>query len=1048
MHCSLLHNQQLFTIGINIIGICVVTLIVHNDVEAVTPTNPCDIVRSNQTVQSLFSNEMKKQLNYLDILPSWLTKPLKFVNCSKRGLTRIPTTIPYNVQFLDLSTNSIKNLAEKDFKNYNRIQVLLIHSNCIGNSQKRRFYCPDFKGVLNKNSFRPLINLKLLDLSGNSFVSLPPNLPKTLEYLDVSRTGLYQITKNSVNYLTRLAVLLASDMCFYCNVNTGKNVVIDPNAFAGVPLQMVKLYENRINMTMLSKVGLKKVLFLSLSRSFITFLQPSFMENFSSVKRLDLQLLNPNKREVHLKIADKTFDKLKDLIYLNLCCNLIRHIPKDIFQHNTKLKTLDLSGNCLAKIVLNPIFVPRQITTLYLGYNQCQHLNFSRKGFAFGPFFKNLSNLQTLTFGEPKFAVQFKVTVYSQPLSLTVIDNQTFSSIQNLPNLTEIIIANGVVEKIDLTTLQNIQGLNHVDLFNNKISNISSSAPLSTNMSCNTDKRFLKLILSNNMLQNLHKSQLIHSNVNVLDLSVNLITHTRSNLFEYMPCLEYIDLRTNPIQYLHYRTFIKNKRLKHILIKSTYIISSYESLTFLGAFEDFMQVRIAFKFADDSLFRLLYKAATIEHTKARYVTEAYFSYNTVPSERFIEVGLSVIPNVKLLSLSHCDIESTYFQLPTSLIQNLDISHNYLKEITNKFLKSIPCVETLLFSYNYISYVEMTLFKYTPNLTHLDLSHNQITHMIKGNGTATFDKLKKLELQNNYIYKLSTDIFSLSFLSQLEYIDLRWNSIECYCELTLTVGRWLLQQEYDVHNRPGFLPVCTYELDMFGGCVTCTTNQCSDNSLLKQSLLQYATRNFCSNSLGTIFTVCYTSTFFLFICSAMLFTSNKVMLCMAKVATRRIRLNQRNNTRPSSNTFVFDGYIIFDVDDSDIGDWVDDQLVPQMTHNDPKLIISVIGKDDGCGFSPTTQLLYKMEASRKIVILLTKDYGLSRHGKYVLSNVEYLSFQTGFDRAIIVTFENDVQVGGLLKRRQKQANMSLLQFPNDKRCCEIFWENLCFALLCQ
>ena len=1032
-------------VGIKIIVVCIVTLIVSScEVKAVTPSNPCDVVRSNYTNKSAFPPNLRMKIEYLDVLPSWFTKPLRYVNCSKRGLARIPTTIPYNVQFLDLSVNSINNLAEKNFEKFKDIQILMMHSNCIGNSEKTQFFCSNVKGIFDRNSFRPLINLRFLDVSGNSFVSLPPNLPKTLEYLDVSRTGFYRIMKNDVNYLTSLSVFLAGDMCFYCN--TGKNMVIDSNAFDDVPLQVMDLHENRLNMAILSKVDFKKIAFLILSRSFVTFLQSSFLKNFSTVKFLDLQLLNPNKKDVHLKIADKTFDQLKDLTYLNLCCNLITHIPKDMFQHNTKLKTLDLSGNCLDEIIFNPVFIPQQIITLYLGYNLCFRNFSTEKGFVLGPVFRNMSNLRTLSFGKPISVFLFKATVFSRPLFFHSIDNQTFGTIQNLPYLKEIIMANRMIQEVDLTTLQNIQRLNHVDLFNNKIINITSSALLPSNFS-NTGRCFLKLVLSNNLLQNLHKSQLIHSNVAELDLSVNLISHTRKNLFEYMPCLEFIDLRTNPIQFLHYNTFTSNKRLKRLLISSTYFISSYESLTFLENFNECMQ-KINLKFTNDNLFRLLYKATTIRHIKAKHISEAYLSNNIVPSKRFIEIGLSVFPNVKLLQLCYCGIQFTNFRLPTSSILHLDISYNFFNEITHIFLASIPSVEILLFSHNHISYIEMTLFKYTPNLTHLDLSHNQITHMIKGNGTATLGKLKKLELQNNYIYKLSTDIFSLSFLSQLEYIDLRWNSIECYCELTLTVGRWLLQREYDVQNRPGFLPVCTYELDRLGGCVACTTNQCNGNSLLKQSFLQYATRNFCSNSLYTILAACYTIFFFVFICSAILFTSNKGMLCMAKVATRQIRLNQRNCKRPSLNTFAFDGYVVYDINDSDTGDWVDDQLVPQMTQNPPYLKIGVLGQDDDCGFAPTTQLLHKMEASRKIILVLTKDYGLSRQGKYVLSNIEYLSFRSGYDRTVIVTFENDIQVGGLIRRRQKQANMSLLQFPNDKRISAIFWENLRQALLCQ
>ena len=276
--------------------------------------------------------------------------------------------------------------------------------------------------------------------------------------------------------------------------------------------------------------------------------------------------------------------------------------------------------------------------------------------------------------------------------------------------------------------------------------------------------------------------------------------------------------------------------------------------------------------------------------------------------------------------------------------------------------------------------------------------------------------------------------------------MRWNPFECYCEITLTLGRWLSDRPYCLKSIPGFLPTCSYLLNSFGGCVTCAVSHCKDTTLLKQSLLQYSTTDFCYNSFSTYLAITYTCLCFAFTAFALFLSSSKGMLWMAKFSTRRIRSIKEDNKRIPSKTFVYHGFVIFDTVDCDVGNWVDYKLLPQLTQHPPYFKIGVIGKDDHCGFATTSQLLLKMEASKKVIIVLSKDYGQSSQGKYVITNMEYLSYQSGIDRAVIVTFENDRQDGGLLKRRQKPASMSLLQYPNNQKLQSIFWESVRHALI--
>jgi len=89
-----------------------------------------------------------------------------------------------------------------------------------------------------------------------------------------------------------------------------------------------------------------------------------------------------------------------------------------------------------------------------------------------------------------------------------------------------------------------------------------------------------------------------------------------------------------------------------------------------------------------------------------------------------------------------------------------------------------------------------------------------------------------------------------------------------------------------------------------------------------------------------------------------------------------------------------------------------------------------------------QLIFNIKASRKVIIVLTSNYWQSHQGCYVLSAIENLYYQTGHDRAILVTFEeNSLRLKGFLKARSKNNPWSVLQFPEDHKYYTIFWESL-------
>jgi len=81
-------------------------------VDGITPENPCDPMQSNITAQTVLKGSMFDVMMELNISPKWFHQPMNYVNCSRRGLEKIPITISSHVEILDLSSNVISQIQK------------------------------------------------------------------------------------------------------------------------------------------------------------------------------------------------------------------------------------------------------------------------------------------------------------------------------------------------------------------------------------------------------------------------------------------------------------------------------------------------------------------------------------------------------------------------------------------------------------------------------------------------------------------------------------------------------------------------------------------------------------------------------------------------------------------------------------------------------------------------------------------------------------------------------------------------------------------------
>ena len=1026
-------------------------------VNGITPNNPCDPLRSNVSVLDVIKSSTLEMMMQFNIAPPWLRQSMTYVNCSRRGLERIPSTIPSDVQILDLSSNVLSQARKQDLAKFTNLQVLWLYSNCIGDLQDRHFYCSAASaGAYETDVFSTLRTLKLLDIGGNAFKTLPINLPTNLEYLDVSRTGIMKIEQSELAYMKNLLMLDATNLCF---LGRCKNQLhIDNNTFENSPIKILQLSENRGIFHLLNYLTSYSLLCISFSQTFGSILGPEHLRTIASVKRLDMHLLNPNTK-IRLKVLNNTFDKLSALEHLDLSSNMIDTLPQNIFVHNHKLTYLDLSGNCLHLTVFDPTYVPEQIKYLYLGFNGCQHKktknnvgheiqssNDCEADRTFGPSFAKMKNLTLLSYAKPGNLGTAKAIPFL--LSFHELNKNTMFNLLQLRRLSKLIIRNNFIRVVDLGDVRCISNLSYLDLYNNIIENITVSQQScklqlkTADANCSSE---IKLLFSYNKLGvTLSEYDLVYPTASWIDLQFNLISSVHEEAFKNMKCLQYIDLRNNPLTFIHLKSFRSLQYLKTIHISSTSIIRSRNSFAFLKTLSTSPFLHLSL--LNDNLFDRLRGI----HFRAKSVFEVDLSDNRIPSADHFENGLKAFPNAKKLLLMRCGIKFSDVVFPFHLMTSLtfvDLSQNQLQEVTSKMLQSAPLLSTLILSQNQITQLDIDLLELLPDLENLDLSHNHIA-LITSNRTTNkrLKNLRRLNLQNNYIFELSEDIFSLTFLLKLECLDLRWNSIECYCEMTETFGQWLSKNPYKFIDRPGFLPQCSSSVQRFGGCVTCAAATGECRAVVMHSLLEFSTTNLCSTSFNLFLFVSFTSVFICFILTSLFFSSSKGMLWLAKISTRKVRRGVDEDEAMFSDNFAFHGFVLFDTEDNRAAEWVDDQLVSQLNNASSGMKITLLGRDDQCGFSYATQILRKIEASRKVIIVLTDDFWQSCIRNFVLSAIEDLYCQTGYDRSILITFESDGHVGGLLRRQRRKSPLSILQFPDDQRYLSIFWESLRNLLL--
>ncbi|XP_078270469.1 amphoterin-induced protein 3 [Rhinoraja longicauda] len=141
----------------------------------------------------------------------------------------------------------------------------------------------------------------------------------------------------------------------------------------------------------------------------------------------------------------------------------------------------------------------------------------------------------------------------------------------------------------------------------------------------------------------------------------------------------------------------------------------------------------------------------------------------------VKTSLHVCPGVCICAsdLLSC-VSRSLSMLPPGLpntATSLDLSHNNLHQLQDRWLVQLPRLHMLRLGHNRISHIAAGAFTNASRLAHLDLSSNKL-HSVERHFFQELTNLQELLLYNNQIQRVDGD--ALIMLSSVQKVYLSWN----------------------------------------------------------------------------------------------------------------------------------------------------------------------------------------------------------------------------------------------------------------------------------
>ena len=1021
---------------------------------------------------------------------AWMLVPRKYVSCSQRGLKSIPQRLPQDMQIVNFDQNSITQIRKDDFASYPSLVAISITDNCVP-LQFQNATVPRCKTVssIEAGAFSPLHNLSYLAISGNMMKRFPELLPKSISILLAGLLLISPLHPQDLSHLTSLEIVSFSTNCASGDLEhlCDRNFTIDFPVFSSSNLKFLDLsYDNFDKIP--NFLFQHSLLGINLQGNPFKYVGSNDFITCPNITHLNLAWTSQYQNYMKpLIIEEDAFDSLVNLEVLNLSANMISNISKRLLAKNVKLKALKMEFNCLKQVIMNLTLGPLPfLEELSLAGNtfcgdSYYPMQIKTNRLDLGNAYLHFPNLTILELGmedripDSHFLPSFSHYYLSYGFQYDIVDSNSLAVLRKLPRFRKLSLFGCGIRVLNTTAFAGLN-LTFLDLGTNRIGELHDprqrdheftdiSTPVkrayydamfdTIRMRLKSDLNQVsvdrvgevkkqRLTLSYNSIADLNRYPLKYfSFATILDLSHNHINFIDANAFQTLQLLREIDLSFNLVRNIHFKTLSYLPRLSFLRLD---LMEYQQDLTF--KFLAHAPLNFTFQYGDTggSIYWYL-QFCRINNISFPSVTKLNISYIGIPPY-FVSTNLVMfepLPNLTNLIMNGArityDLQPDFFNGVSKLL-SLSMSNCWLEKFPFIALKKLPNLVFLDLSYNKIETLNKSqMFNFT-NLQKLLLHHNFIYSISPG--TLQFlqaNGLHHLDLSFNQIRDIDPTIVDRNVLLGFSYFDLRGNAVRCVCTLAETFG-WLVRSGIVRHaNLPGFYPDCTSTLvNYWGGCITCAESD-SDSAL---SLFTYSVNTNCEEKLLLTLALCFSFSFLSIVFFTLTFTNDGFQKHLTNLLLRHILpiVNERPKRSPS--LYAYDAFICYDKDNGMVGDWVDSVLVSRLENESPQYAINVVGKEDWCGQTQVQQLLMRIQASRKTIVVFSENT-LSPQCRYVLSVLEEWSYICDEDKAIVVIYgEYQPSVATDLILRRKYQNYSILHYSTTKENV-LFWELLRSAM---
>lgn len=643
-------------------------------------------------------------------------------------LSQIPVSLPRCLKELSLIQNKIILLTKKDTSGLRNLESLYLGWNCyFGNNCNEVFH-------IENGTFEKLTKLKVLSLSFNSLIHVPPKLPKSLTELYLSNTIISNISQEDFKELRNLRVLDLSGNCprcfnapFPCRPCKEKSIQIHPLAFQTLTkLQYLNLSSTslqRIPASWFDNMHHLKVLHLEFNYLVDEIASGEFLTKLPSLERLDLSFnYKKTKYPQYINIS-QNFSKLKNLEILHLRGYVFQELRQQDFQplmNLSNLRTINLGINFIKQIDFSLFQWFSNLTIIYLSENRISPLvnDVRQKGINGSSFQSHIrqprsANLEfdphSNFYHSTSPLVKPQCAAYGRVLDLSLnsiffIGQDQFKYFNNISCLN--LSSNGNGQVLHGSEFSALPHIKYLDLTNNRLDFDDDSA-----------------------LSDLPELEVLDLSYNAHYFRIAGVTH-RLGFIQNLTVLKVLNLSHNSI---------------YTLTEQELRSMSLEELVFSGNHLDLLWK------AEDSRYWTIFK-------NLGNLTRLDLSFNNLES----------IP------------DEAFLNLPQSLTE-LYINDNVLNFFNWTLLQHFPRLHLLDLSGNKLSSLTNSLSKFTSSLQTLLLSENQISHLPSG-FLSEASSLIHLDLSSNLLKMISKSMLQTKTATNLAVLELGGNPFDCTCDI--------------------------------------------------------------------------------------------------------------------------------------------------------------------------------------------------------------------------------------------------------------------------